>query len=400
MPIYVRTGKPGNGKTAFMMADLMAEAAKTGKDRRPLYASGIDGLAPGLANVIDDPRTWNDLDPNREPDCTCDKHPGPHAHVLPNGALWFVDEAWKWFGHLHSADRQASPLHVLALAEHRHRGIDMIWTTQGPNQLYPFARPLCDEHRHYVRKFGTKYVDVYTWQELQDDVKSPSKREAAQHETKALPEKSFGTYKSADQHTIKARIPLKVWALPALVIAAAVLAWVAYGHLSPDAVAAELAAEGTDAAPAAPAPADGSRPPGRERDEPRTVEEFVADLTPRIPTLPWSIPALDERKVQAEPEVYCMASGAGEDATGRSRPATVTCLTEQGTKFVMDERMARKFARDGAPYNPYRAPPRHTGAAPTAQGGGTAPTATASPGVVLGGPQVSGYGDLGIPQDG
>ena len=45
MPIEVYTGKPGNGKTAFMVKRLLAEAKK--KDARPLFAAGIDGPANG-----------------------------------------------------------------------------------------------------------------------------------------------------------------------------------------------------------------------------------------------------------------------------------------------------------------------------------------------------------------
>lgn len=61
MPIELFTGQPGNGKTALMMERLLKEA-KDGS--RPLFAAGIDGLQPGLATVLDDPRTWNDLDQN------------------------------------------------------------------------------------------------------------------------------------------------------------------------------------------------------------------------------------------------------------------------------------------------------------------------------------------------
>src|SRR5690606_6192513 len=129
----------GHGKTSLMVEHLLKEAKA--KDPRPLVAYGIDGLKPGLATVLKDPREWNAV---REGEtCHCHDTENSEAcesHVIPNGALIFVDEAWKWFGHLHNATRQSVPPHVLALAEHRHRGIDFVWTMQSPIQIYPFAR--------------------------------------------------------------------------------------------------------------------------------------------------------------------------------------------------------------------------------------------------------------------
>lgn len=353
MPIELYTGKPGNGKTALMMERLVAEAKRA---ERPIFASGIDGLQPGLATVLEDPRRWNDLTTDRAPDCTCDKHPVPHAHVLPNGALWFVDEAWKWFGHLHDAARQATPAHVLALAEHRHRGIDMVWTTQGPNQIYPFARPLIADHRHCVRRFGTSVIDVFHWEELQEDVKSVPKREAAQRTTRTLPKEVFGAYKSADVHTIKARVPLKVWALPVLVVAAVVLLWFAVSWLRPDEFAANLTgAEGPAAAEAAPGRSvgDGAQSPGGKRTY-VTAQDYIVAHRPRIAAMPWSASIYDGRAVTADPEVYCMASGAGVDAQGDYHAGSCRCVTEQGTRYALTDAECRTIARHGPPYNPYR----------------------------------------------
>jgi hypothetical protein len=128
------------------MVERLSEEAEKGE--RPLFAAGVDGLQPGMAAELVDPREWNAVKPGVAGDCNCTAGPPGHAHVVPDGSLIFVDEAWKWFGHLHDASRQATPPHVLQLAEHRHRGIDFVWTTQGPNQLYPFVRPLIADHYH------------------------------------------------------------------------------------------------------------------------------------------------------------------------------------------------------------------------------------------------------------
>ena len=128
------------------MRRLLKDAAKA---ERPIVAAGIDGLEPGLAMVLDDPRKWNDKDADGN-------------YLVPDGSIIYVDEAWKWFGHLQDASRQATPPHVVALAEHRHRGLDFVWTTQMPNQLYPFVRGLIGAHTHCVRRFGTQFVDNFS----------------------------------------------------------------------------------------------------------------------------------------------------------------------------------------------------------------------------------------------
>ena len=339
MPIEVYTGKPGNGKTALMMERLTAEA---GKGERPIFASGINGLSPGLATVLADPRKWNDINPDGVPDCTC-AAPGdaentprdPHAHYLPNGALWFVDEAWKWFGHLHDAQRQATPPHVLALAEHRHRGIDMIWTTQGPNQLYPFMRPLSADHYHCVRRYGSQVIEVFKWEELQDDVKSQAKREAGQRTTRTLPKAVFGSYKSADAHTIKTKIPGRFWMLPAAILAAIALGYFALQSLRPSAMAGAMTPEGRGAASAATGPT-GSTATGApgERTKPLTKLEYAERQLPRFGTMPHTAPLYDDRAVTVNPQLFCMSSQAGETASGY-REASVTCLTEQGTRYEL-----------------------------------------------------------------
>ncbi|WP_237761551.1 zonular occludens toxin domain-containing protein [Stenotrophomonas maltophilia] len=192
-------GSLETAKPALMMERLVAEAKAA---NRPIFAVGIDGLDPGLATVLDDARHWNDKDAEGD-------------YIVPNGSLIFVDEAWKWFGHLHDATRQQTPRHVLELAEHRHRGLDFVWTTQQPNQLYPFVRGLIGAHSHVVRRFGTKMLDVYRWGELNEEIKSLAKRDMASAPRGCCLRMSSGSTSRLRCIRIKARIPLKVLALPA-----------------------------------------------------------------------------------------------------------------------------------------------------------------------------------------
>lgn len=342
MPIELFTGLPGNGKTAFMVERLLAEAKKA---ERPLWAAGIDGLAEGLASTLDDPRKWNDRNEQGE-------------HIVPDGSLIFVDEAWKWYGHLHDAGRQATPKHVLDLAEHRHRGIDFVWTTQMPAQLYPFARSLISRHTHVVRRFGTQYVDLYSWEELNDDVKSGAKRDNAQKQVRTLPKESFDKYLSATQHTIKRRLPMKLFVLPVAVVLAVFLLWFGINSFRPSVVTERLRGEGTDAALAAAAPITPEAPAASAGR--LDTAAYVERQQPRIAVAPWSAPLYDDRSVTVDPHLYCMSS---QPASG---PGQCICLTEQGTRYAVRQDMCEDQARNGPAYNPFKAE-REERASDTAQ---------------------------------
>lgn len=362
MPIELITGLPGTGKTCWLVDRIIAEGEKS--NPRPLVAMGINGLEPGLAAIIDDPKRWAEITDRTQGDCTCplvggeiDPSTGvyqPHTHRIPKGALVFVDEAWKWFGHLHDASRQATPKHVLDLAEHRHMGIDFVWTTQAPAQIYPFARALVADHTHLVRKFRTKILDVYQWGELNEDVKSEGKRAGALRSNRAIPVRAHGKFKSAEEHTIKARVPMRVFALPLLLVGAILAGWGAFRMLQPEAVA-ESAGLGTDAASAAAGPPseEGSSARSAPR-RPATPAEYAALHLPRFATMPHTAPVFDDREPVSDPLLMCMSGEAGVDADGAWKEGACTCLTEQGTRYEIGDGECRRVARWGQPYNPYR----------------------------------------------
>lgn len=361
MPIELITGLPGTGKTAMLVERIMMEGAK--KNARPLVAMGINGLQPGLCEVLDDPKKWSEITDREQGPCRCPLIGGdmvngefpPHTHRIPHGALIFVDEAWKWFGHLHDASRQATPRHVLDLAEHRHMGVDFVWTSQGPNQIYPFARALVQAHTHAVRRFGTQFIDLFKWEELNEDVKSVSKRENAQRTTRTIPKESFGRYTSAQEHTIKASVPWKVWALPFILLAAILCGWLAYAKLKSFSSAGQGTEAGADGLPAAPPSASGVASNRAERGEPETAAEYAARHMPRFATMPHTAPVFDDRSVTADPLLICTSTDGGYTAQDEYRGPECQCMSEQGTRYQISDAQCREVARWGQPYNPYRA---------------------------------------------
>lgn len=362
MPIELITGLPGTSKTTRLVARMIEESKK--ENPRPLVAMGINGLKPGLAMILDDPRRWAEITDRTQGPCTCpliggsiDPNTGtypPHTHRIPAGALVFVDEAWKWFGHLHDASRQVTPKHVLDLAEHRHMGIDFVWTAQSPQQIYPFARAMVSTHTHIVRKFGTHLCDLYTWGELQEDFKSESRRAAALKTTSAMPKHAWEWFTSTQENTIKAKIPFRVVALPLLVVVAVLAGWFAWSKLRPSEMA-ETAARGPN--PGLPGSAPSEERPARrsQSEQPISPAEYAALHLPRFATMPHTAPIFDNREPVADPLLLCMSSpGGGLDAQGEERGPSCTCLTEQGTKYDISEPECRRVARWGQPYNPYR----------------------------------------------
>src|SRR5690606_8701086 len=93
-----------------------------------------------------------------------------------------------------------------------------------------------------------------------------------------------------------------------------------------------------------------------EKHEPEAVAEYLANLQPRSPSLPWPAPIYDGRQAVAQPRVFGIASDEGYNGRGEWKEASYHCQTEQGTGVVTDERKARGIARWGESYNPFMQP--------------------------------------------
>lgn len=336
MGIRIITGQPGNGKTLYMMSLLDAAIQQNnklladGKPHRPIYVSGVDGLAPGLATVLDDASDWQSL---------------------PDGALIFVDEAWKNFGHLHDARQAPTPKHVLALAEHRHRGMDFVMTTQMANQLYPFMRGLVGGagggHTHVARHFGTSLCTIYNWPELNEDTKSPAQRERAVSEKWVQPAKLFSMYKSATLHTVKRSLPWKIALIPLCIFGFIFMLWFSYSHYQRF-IAKQSGGDASGAAAATTASTA-----GHDRVAPKTADEWVKALTPVLPGLPYTAPIFSDAKPVSRPRNFCMISGKDFRDPGSS---VCRCMTEQGTRpGGISDALCRTLAMNGY-YDPFLQP--------------------------------------------
>ena len=317
MTIRLFTGTPGAGKSLCLVDEACKLREK--EPERPFFAVGVDGLRPDVATPLPSVDGWRDL---------------------PDGSIVLVDEAWRHFPP-HGQSVQP-PEWVTALAEHRHRGFDFLLATQHPTQISSFVRHLCGEHTHLVRKFGTHMVQRIVWQSVHTDVQSLAAVGQGQVSSWRFPKKRFELYTSATMHTVKRRIPKRVYVAVAGLFLFPLIAYFGWR---------EVHALGH---PTSVGPAAGSVPAVsvvRSDSSPETTAQWVAARLPRVKGVPWSAPMWDGLKPTTTPDLLCVETQETPDFKRCS------CYTEQATPLPgVPDRMCRQAAEHGV-YNPYRPQP-------------------------------------------
>ena len=194
MSIELITGAPGNGKTLY--AIWMIENRRK-KENREVYYSGITDLKLPWIEFAD-PAQWPEL---------------------PIGSMIVIDEAQRLFRP--RALAKEVPVYVSALETHRHKGMDIFLITQHPTLIDTNVRRLAETHYHLMRKFGAKWATVHSWKGVKENC-DKTRKDSQSFEFK-YPKEVFKWYKSAEVHTVKFRLPLKVMVfmiLPLIIIAA------------------------------------------------------------------------------------------------------------------------------------------------------------------------------------
>lgn len=333
--LYLITGQNGSGKSLraiWKMYQLHGQGME-------VYAYGFRGLRAPFVKDWPDPRKWDQL---------------------PANSALFIDEAqqvWR----TRSGGRPVPP-EILALETHRHQGIDIYLITQSPMYLDSHIRPLIKDHEHLV-SFDAKSARVFRFSECQEDVKSSNLRANAEFEIWAYPSEHFADYDSAEVHTKKRAAPWRhrigkalIWLAILLLVGAVVWLFIPSGAPKP---APDVVAGSGDVSRSLFSGLAGSDMQSKRSYA--NAQDYIADHMPRVAEMPWSMPALDGREVRAEPELYCMASGEGRDAS-------CTCLTEQGTRYRLDLARCQRIARYGPAYNPFREPSREVAMQPADRG--------------------------------
>lgn len=322
MPIHLITGLPGAGKSLGSVERMLA--FKQSDPDRPVFVHGVDGLKDNVAEVIsaEQVKRWKEL---------------------PVGAIVVVDEAQKLF----PARRQGEPAQwVRDLSEHRHHGIDFVLATQHPSLLDNYVRTLVDRHTHHVRKFGGHTVDRYEWPDCCGSPTSKTERKRALRSKWRFPKKLFSLYKSAEAHTIKRRVPWKVYAMWIM------FAVVALGAVGAVWVLQHRVRESREVVTGAAAPVASGASPRAESGQVHyaSAEEYAKAFIPRVANQPWSAPAYDGDAIRSRPDLMCIEYHAPENGAD-----VCQCYTEQATRYHVPPAECFRTAREGT-YNPHRPP--------------------------------------------
>ncbi len=352
MAIVLVTGLPGHGKTLYTIATYRDLALK---DARPVYHAGLKGLK--LAWKEHKPEAWETLPPN---------------------SIFIIDEAQFVFP---VRGRGAPAEWIQRLAVHRHRGIDIVIVTQDPMLIDTFVRRLCDRHFHVVRKFGTHFAVVHEYANGVHDRVAHGRGDSIKHEWR-YPADVFELYESAEVHTVKRRVPLRVYALAAAPLVVGALVYTVYHrHAEGEAVAVKPAQHASSPTVSAAAPVGGGQ--GRT-SQPLSVAQYIELHRPRIAGLAYTAAAYDQvtQPVEAPYPAACVAS-----------ESRCKCYSQQGTALDMPEELCRGIAAGGF-FVAWRQP----GQMPQAQGGqaasgGPGAVAAAVP-ISIGGERRAGLQDL------
>lgn len=320
MPIELRTGLPGAGKTLGAV-EHMLNLRKVSPER-PVYCLGVTDLRDGLAIPLDEDglKKWSEL---------------------PAGAIIIVDECQKWM----PAKRGTmdSPQWIRDLSTHRHLGLDFIFITQHPSLIDTYVRKLVDRHVHTVRKYGTHMVDRWSWPICMQDPNSVSaKKQSENKATVVYSKEAMQCYKSAELHTVKRSIPRFVKIGLMLLVALPAFGYVGYlaMHHASSRPGGDTSKDG-DSAPKAGGLMSHSQG-GRDQVDPLRQEDYGKWMRPRIDGVPWSAPMFDHLEVKATPQLFCVAVDDGR----------CTCNTEQGTHYEVKAARCREIAANGI-YNPF-----------------------------------------------
>lgn len=322
--ITLLTGLPGNGKTLF--AIWMVEAYRIKENKRLEEESKRTGCALVVREVFysgitDLTLPWTVIDPTKWFEC-------------PHGSIIVTDEAQDTFPV--KANGSQLPEHYELLAKHRHQGYDLFVITQHPTLIHNFVRKLVGRHFHSIRKFGLQRSTIYEWSATANNPETSSSHKSAIVLKWSYPKEVFSYYKSAELHTVKRSIPVKViLAVLFLVVFVGVFYFV-LDQYQARARSAQLAVSGPGATvrPGG----NGSLQGGSYLDPMADAKRFVFQQTPRVEGLVHTAPKYDEmtKPLRAPVPSICI-----------SKPPVCKCYSQQGTNLPVTVAVCVDIANNG-----------------------------------------------------
>lgn len=313
------TGLPGNGKTLFALTYIKAKAEK---ENRPVFYNNIKGLT----------LPWTEIK-------------AEEWMTVPDGSIIVLDECQATFPT--KANGAALPKHYEELATHRHKGLDIFLITQHPSLVHNFVRRLVGQHFHSVRKFGFERATIHEWDKVAVAPEDASSQKNAIPLKWSFNKEAYTWYKSAELHTVKKRVPVKIF-----IALGFVLLVIAAGFWFLSSFDKKASADITPVVPGQPAGtvADflppGQRPTTEKPFDPMAdAQEYVAMNTPRVSGLPHTAPKYDQitAPVRAPIPAACIQIGS---VRGNSK-IRCQCYSQQGTKMEVEFNMCIDMAQNG-----------------------------------------------------
>ncbi len=191
--IYLRTGKPGAGKTLHTIGEVLKRSQQ---ESRPVHYCNIDGLTLEW-KLIDDPKKWYEVE---------------------QGAILLIDECSLIFPPLVNKVGTKKPDHYSQFAEHRHLGHDIYLLSQHENDFDIFIRRKAENHFHYKPKSKTQssLLEFDGCRGISDEdtkFNKPISRRLVKHDKNL-----YSVYKSASIHYVKRSWSKKLLIIPFLFI--------------------------------------------------------------------------------------------------------------------------------------------------------------------------------------
>lgn len=310
-PLELITGLPGNGKTLYAIKRVKEWSER---ENRPVFYSGVS-----LGDELRD--KWTEIDAEK-------------WFEAPPGAIIIIDECQRIF-RPRSLGKEP-PDYVARLETIRHGGVNMVLITQHPLLADASIRRLCGRHLHCIRKWGTESSTIHEWPSVRDNCdKSAGRRDSIKHAWK-FDKSIYALYKSAEIHTIKRNIPMRVWMLCAipffLAAAAYAVYWLTIGKKHP--VEPQLQPKAAIAAPAGTVQQT-TKP--NWTDPLADAKQYAYNVTPRVVGLPHTAPKYDTvTQPTIAPLPSCLAT-----------KERCKCYTQQATVMDVPEPMCREIVARG-----------------------------------------------------
>lgn len=304
------TGLPGAAKTLYTLSKLVPQYRG-----RKIFTHGIPAIDHEYFGTqdLDDPEKW---------------------YEVPEASVVIIDEAQKVFP-VRPAGSQV-PRKCSEFETHRHKGLDIILLTQDGSLMDVHVRKLCGKHIHVLRLFGSETSNVYEYAEFQRaPAEKAARKQAISTRSFKFPKEIFDHYKSADAHTVKRKLPLKLFVFPIALVVLVALIYYAVIAVKKLSITEEDLNEQIYGVPSA----------NSDQQMQSNPLAYQLSFLPVIDGLPWTAPAYNRvMQVRSAPKPHCIRY----ETHPQSNLFRCTCYTQQVTKMLdVPQEVCNEIARNG-----------------------------------------------------